>query len=379
MKRIVICGNYGATNLGDEAILDGILNLVRLALPEADITVMSTNPAATESEHGVKSVELIPCGARSFFRGIFRRTIGKTFDAIKNCDSVILGGGGLFTDDKMMAIVIWSLQNAFFRLYKKPVFCLGQSVGPLKTFFGRFMTRRVYEYSELATVRDSASQKLLHELNLQLVSVLADPAFATHTPSTTSENRENYVVISVRPWARGDSDSLYKILAQYIIWLYQSHNLKSVLVPFQLHPDSDTEVLNKIVAHTENIAPEHKNIVHVFEYTSDYKKIIELISRAKAVTGMRLHSLIFSVLAETPFLALSYSDKITSFMSDLQLSDYCIKWETFTLEDLKKRFEALMANYDKVYMRLNEGQLLMRTKAKEHEMFLRTFLGQKEL
>jgi polysaccharide pyruvyl transferase WcaK-like protein len=35
MKKVLICGNYGATNIGDEAILDGIILLVRLADPDA--------------------------------------------------------------------------------------------------------------------------------------------------------------------------------------------------------------------------------------------------------------------------------------------------------------------------------------------------------
>jgi polysaccharide pyruvyl transferase CsaB len=378
MKKIVICGNYGATNLGDEAILDGIVTLVRQADPAAKITVMSANPPATASEHNVESVALIPCGVRSFFKGIFSGSLGKTFDAIKSCDAVILGGGGLFADEKMMAIVIWSLQNAFFRLYKKPVFCLGQSVGPLNTFFGRFMTRRVYEHCELATVRDTASQKLLHGLRLPLFTVLADPAFALHSLEPTDAEREKFVVISVRPWVRGDSAELYKILAQFIFWLHEKKNLKSVLVPFQLAPDDDSSILNKILIHVESLKKGHQNFVQILDYTSDYRNVIELISRAKAVVGMRLHSLIFSVLTETPFLALSYSSKITAFLSDLELSDYCLKWEDVTLEDLKKRFEALTANDDRVFMRLNAGQMTMRAKVKEHGKFLQTFLGQKE-
>lgn len=384
MKKLLICGNFGAANLGDEAILDGIIMLARLADPTVEITAMSADPVATADQHKVNSVNFMPCGIRSLFKGLFSGGIGKTLSAIKNCDGVILGGGGLFTDEKLMAIFIWSLQNLFFRHYKKPVFCLGQSVGPLNTFFGKKMTKGVYEHARLATVRDTASQKLLHSLNLPLYSVLADPAFIVHSMEFVSKTRENYIVLSVRPWIKGNSDSLYKILAQLIEWIYSEYGLKTVLLPFQLSPDNDLDVMNKIL---ENVGHSHADvarptavaapIAEIFEYTSDYKKAIELISKSKAVIGMRLHSMIFSVLTETPFLALSYSNKTTAFMEDLELSEYCLDWENLTLGDLKERFGELMKNYDGVFMKLNEKQLIMRAKAREHEKFLRTFFGMK--
>jgi polysaccharide pyruvyl transferase CsaB len=370
MKNILICGNYGATNLGDEAILDGIINLVKNADPEAKITVMSSNPKETSALHNVESVHLLPCGIRSFFKLIFGNKTGKTFSAISKTDAVILGGGGLFTDEKMMAIVIWSLHNAFFMLYKKPVFCLGQSVGPLRTFFGKMMTRNVYKFSRLATVRDQSSQKLLRSLGLPLVTVLTDPAFSIHLGQPSLVKRENIVVFSIRPWIKGDSESLHKICAQFIDWIYEEYGLRSILLPFQELKDNDSTVLNKIFIQIKN-----KNAAEVLEYTSDYRKIIEIISRAKAVIGMRLHSLVFSALSQTPFIALSYSSKVTSFVNELDLGEYCLDYENLDPDELKERFKGLMRNYDEIQMNLNEKQLSMRILSREHEKFLKTFLG----
>jgi polysaccharide pyruvyl transferase CsaB len=366
--KLVVCGNYGATNIGDEAILDGILALIERVDPQADITVLSSDPVGTTALHNVKSANLLPAGARSFINGLFRGRMVKTFKVIKECDGFILGGGGLLTDEKMMAMVIWPLQAAFAAILKKPLFCLGQSVGPLRTFFGRKLARSVYKRALLATVRDGNSQQVLHKLGLGKPPVLTDPAFVIHGGEPSVAGRENLVVLSFRNWPKGWPISLYNLFAHFIDWIWQEYGFKSVLVPFSTAPENDLNVLSNIFVHIK-----HKTATEIFEYTSDYRKVMELISRAKAVVGMRLHSMIFATLTRTPFLALSYSDKVKSMAHELQMGDYTYDWGAIGLDDLKTGFRRLMDNYDKVNLRLGEQNLLMRAKAHGHEQILRTF------
>jgi polysaccharide pyruvyl transferase WcaK-like protein len=51
--QIGISGSYGGMNLGDEAILDGIISQLRASLP-VEITVFTRNPADTLSRHKVE-------------------------------------------------------------------------------------------------------------------------------------------------------------------------------------------------------------------------------------------------------------------------------------------------------------------------------------
>jgi hypothetical protein len=51
--RIGISGSYGGMNLGDEAILDGMLSQLRATVP-ADITVFSRNPSDTLARHNIE-------------------------------------------------------------------------------------------------------------------------------------------------------------------------------------------------------------------------------------------------------------------------------------------------------------------------------------
>jgi polysaccharide pyruvyl transferase WcaK-like protein len=76
--KIVICGNYGAENLGDELILEGMLETLRAVSPDAEITVMSGNPKETKwlykARYGMEAVAKFPSGIRSFLKSIFRNS-----------------------------------------------------------------------------------------------------------------------------------------------------------------------------------------------------------------------------------------------------------------------------------------------------------------
>ena len=54
--KIGIIGNYGATNVGDVAILYSILK----SHPKYDFIVFSANPDESHEEFGVKSAPLFP-------------------------------------------------------------------------------------------------------------------------------------------------------------------------------------------------------------------------------------------------------------------------------------------------------------------------------
>ena len=79
--RIGISGSYGGMNLGDEAILDGILNQLR-ATVAADITVFSRNPSDTLSRHKTERAIAV--------RQLTRKEITPE---VQNLDLLILGGG----------------------------------------------------------------------------------------------------------------------------------------------------------------------------------------------------------------------------------------------------------------------------------------------
>lgn len=387
LRKIVICGNYGATNVGDEAILDGILSLVGSVCPDAEITVLSSNPEATKKLHNVASIFMMPAGFRSLVNSVLKGTLFETLKTIKNCDAFFLGGGGLFTDEKLKAVFIWFLQAFTAVRYKKRLFMIGQSVGPLRSWIGQKLTSFIFQRATVVTVRDTFSAGVLHDLNVPMPHVLADPAFAIHTDIVPSLKREKFVVWTARPWILkasdvgasgsgekkvvkiGATEKQYADCARLVDWLFEVHGLKSVFVPFQVHQDKDAVVLKIILGMVKN--PE---AVEMYEYTDELHELLELFSKATAVVGMRLHSFIFSIMAHTPLLALSYSTKVKGLLDDAGMSDYILPWGQASFSDLKLRFEKLLLNHDVLVDRLGESHILMTANARKHEDILRDFL-----
>ncbi|HVZ31961.1 MAG TPA: polysaccharide pyruvyl transferase family protein, partial [Polyangiaceae bacterium] len=84
--KIGISGSYGGMNLGDEAILEGILRQLRATVP-AEVTVFSKNPNDTLARHQVERA----VATRSYTR---REMVSE----IQLLDLFILGGGGILYD-----------------------------------------------------------------------------------------------------------------------------------------------------------------------------------------------------------------------------------------------------------------------------------------
>ena len=76
--RVLLFGNYGQGNLGDEGILASVLISLK---PVADVTVVSRAPEALSEQHDVEAVQMMS------IRGLLR---------LLRCDTVAIGGGGMF-------------------------------------------------------------------------------------------------------------------------------------------------------------------------------------------------------------------------------------------------------------------------------------------
>lgn len=372
--NIVICGNYGATNLGDEAILESILQFVHKAVPGAHVTVVSANPALTASQHHVNVVPKIPSGFRSFFSAFFGKKLKKTLDAYRHADAIIFGGGGLFSDEKPRAIFIWSMQILPALLMKKPVFCFGQSVGPLMMKMSRRMVKFLFRRMKVVIVRDEASRGLLEKIGVRHAEYVPDPVFGLNigknSHHSSAGDRDHHVLFSIRPWLRHPEKN-YETLARFIDWLYETYHLKTFFVPFQSNQDDDSKEMLAIAARLE-----HREAAKVLAYNEDLTDVVQLMKKSTAVIGMRLHSLILAAITETPFLGLSYSLKVTEAVRQLGMGNYFCEYRDLDLQTLKKKFELLYTYRSNVVKELAEKRRMLREKTDRYQEILRGLFTQ---
>jgi|SRR5688500_13886984 len=84
--RVGISGSYGGWNMGDEAILEGIIGGLRRSI-SAEITVFTGDPTDTLRRHQVEHAVAV----REFLRE-------DILPALRPLDLFILGGGGILFD-----------------------------------------------------------------------------------------------------------------------------------------------------------------------------------------------------------------------------------------------------------------------------------------
>lgn len=309
--RILIAGSYGMGNTGDEAILAGILGPLRRRLPEARLCVVSGNPEATRALHGVEALPWDDWQA--------------IHDTLAGSDLLILGGGGIFFDytgfDPARLLESGAPDLAHYGsfpvlawLLDKPLMIYAAGVGPLSTPEGREMVRLAFTVASRATVRDVESRDLLAEIGADVsrVEVTADPAFALSVvdPGGLEETRRPRIALTSRPWQlAGPQEEWERSFAGSIASFALARNAQILLVPF--HVGSDEESLLRIREGLESEGMDAGDVV-LFRGSASPSQVAGLLRACDLTVGLRLHSILLSMLAGTPAVALSYDPKVRS-------------------------------------------------------------------
>jgi len=77
-------------------------------------------------------------------------------------------------------------------------------------------------------------------------------------------------------------------------------------------------------------------------------EVIGIFQGSEFSIQSRLGSTVFSVLAGSPFLAISYEPRMSNWMKAHGLSEYCVDWCNIKADDLLDITHALSDNIDKL-------------------------------
>jgi polysaccharide pyruvyl transferase CsaB len=296
-------------NLGDEAILEGILGELRASVP-AEITVFSRNPADTLARHRVEHAINV--------RALTRK---EATPAIRELDLFVLGGGGILFDGEAEAYL---REVLIAHEAGVPVMLYAISAGPLTTQTSRLAVRDALNASPrtVITVRDRLGLRLLEDVGVtREIQLTADPAFLLEPQELSVEalkaegvNLEGHVVgFSVRepgPAAPDiDPEQYYALLANAADFFVERFGAEVVFVPMERF---DVQHSHGVVAHMR--FPERAEILRR-HYSP--RQILDLMGRFDFAVGMRLHFLIFAALRGTPLAPLPYASKVAGLLEDL--------------------------------------------------------------
>ena len=274
--KVLVSGYYGFGNLGDEALLAGILG----GLPGAQIMVLSGQPDATRALHGV---------------GAFHRLTG--LGALVTHDALLSGGGGLLQDRTSSRSLRYYLGviNLAKRLNKRVV-VYGQSVGPLSAAGERAVARALKNVP--VAVRDKPSQTLLARLDIP-AELVADAALAL--PQPLARPADDAPVLFVPRGGFRKVTTAFAALAQQL----EAEGVP--LAGLALQPDEDDRPLDELV----RAAPSLQRIA-----VRTPGEALETVAGSRYLVSARLHGLIFAARAGRPASGVAYDPKVAAFCAE---------------------------------------------------------------
>lgn len=342
ITKIMISGYYGFNNTGDEAILKSMVGAFKEKIPQIKITVLSQSPLQTSQSYQVKAIN------RLHLIDIMR--------CLRDTNLFISGGGGLLQDStgKGWSILYYLGLILAAKTVKVPVMIYAQGIGPVNKQINKKLMKWILNKVDLITVRDKPSKELLENLGVVKPSIYvnSDPVFLLKKKNINniidrhpliqqlinSDNRP-LIGVSVREYKGNglDSKSIFAQAADYLVENYQA---KIIFLPFKFDED---------VYSSEEILSLMKNKAEVLKIKLEPEELLSVLSRLSLLVGVRLHSIIFSSIANIPFVAFNYDPKVKYFVEDLGLSELLLEiGEDISLKNIQEKVEYIRENNDKI-------------------------------
>ncbi|MGG2066998.1 MULTISPECIES: polysaccharide pyruvyl transferase CsaB [unclassified Bacillus (in: firmicutes)] len=293
--RLVLSGYYGFYNVGDEAILQSIIQALQEEHPNIELIVLSNDPDYTQKMYGVEAVN--------------RWNIKAIYGAIKKSDGLISGGGSLLQDKtSVKSILYYTAIMRIARLLKKPYYIYAQGIGPITKKHNRLLVKWHVSRAAYVSVRDEDSFLYLKEIGMKKdIALVPDPVLACKPEKKSDWLQEhslhgNVIAVSVRDW---DAKEDYKKKLAEALKKLKQEGYHILFVP--MHGPYDQQASRDVI----NLMGEE---AHMLPYKMDIDEKMSILSQCSLLIGMRLHALIFSAVANTPMVGISYDPKIDSFL-----------------------------------------------------------------
>ena len=407
MKILVI--NCHPDNRGDEAAIHAMVDEINVACPGVTIT-LSIRGAGTKYPNMPPNVKMIhqfmPISFKAKFahkiavltcgRVIISKNEKELIDEIIQADIVLHAPGGpsigdTYYNDEPTYLAIYDLLIAMHKSYM----FYAPSMGPFRNNKRNQWRKKILDHSEAIVLRDPISEKYVKEfIPESVVCLTLDSAFQHDINVVENQRKMNQytelknflqkhnrcigITITDLKWhpIYSKEPEIIKNIHN-VFYDFLSDITKSgygvVFIPQLYGKGNDYDLMNSFCCNSNDYFIVTATDEQYDTYFQQY-----LIGQLYAVIGMRYHSNIFSAKMGTPFVSVSYEQKMKGFMEKMNLMEYCIDLQSLSKDKLKKCFDELIKQHDKYINYLVEKHEYMKNEAHKTTDILEEILTQKE-
>jgi len=288
--KVALCGYYGFGNLGDELLAEALIKLLEEeGVSKKEMALLSSLPDASERKFSVRSVK--------------RDNPIALWNILRQTESLLLGGGGLFQD-------VTSFHSCFYywgvvriaKLAGCKVWAFGNSIGPLRGSISKYLTADAYKKCNFIAVRDRKALKWINERGLKGY-LTPDPVLYLWKDSIPScLEARNYVLVNFRPW----DGVLERRGAEAVERFAREKKLNITGVSFS---EEDLDCMNCL---------SKKGVINIKEIktVTTLEEAIAVMKCGRVAVGMRLHFCVLSLMAGLIPTAIPYDPKVREFAKE---------------------------------------------------------------
>ena len=376
-KKIIIFGNFGTLNFGNEATFQTVLYHRRRRLPEAEVACICLGPESIAATYRIEAVPISSQIVKSwnlrnplarFLRKLF---IGapselyrwlKAFKTFNGTDLLIIPGTGLLTD--AYGLFGWGPYNLFkwtamAKLRRCKVLFVSVGAGPIYGTLGKYLVRSALSLADFRSYRDESSRQWLKGIGFRADNDQVYPDLVFSLPETVIPRQDNkqrsrsVVGLGLMEYAgrysvAEPSNAIYlsylENLVLFVKWLLaQDYDVRLLIGDDYDNPA--TQEFRSLLS--SRLGPyDEKSIID--QPISSAQQLLSQLAATNIVVATRFHNILLALLLNKPVISISFHHKCTSLMSEMGLLEYCHDINHMHADRLIEQFQDVERNAEKL-------------------------------
>ncbi|MGD9829064.1 MAG: polysaccharide pyruvyl transferase family protein [Hyphomicrobiaceae bacterium] len=367
-RRILLLGNFGSHNLGNEGSLEAMLDFLREAYPAAEIACACWAPDIARSAHGIEGLQLRGAEFQSsaarlanlLTLGNARRLASflEAYRTMRRFDVVIVPGTGILDDFREAwhampyALLRWSVAA---RLARRPLLLVCIGAGPITHPVSRHFMLWAARLASFRSYRDPASRRYMASIGLDVSRdpVVPDIAFRLPAPAASPVRTGSHPLVvgvgimAYRGWthsaANGDDiyDAYIAKMAHFVGWLLEQGHAVRLVIGERSDAGAVSDVAQRVGVALTRGTPRAGALVS--DPASSLHDLMRQLSDTDIVVATRYHNVVCALRVGKPVISLGYAAKHDELQEAAGLGDFCQHVETLDVERLKLQFACMQA------------------------------------
>ena len=357
-KHIVLWGGwYGSHNIGDQALLLTIVDILAKAVGEVRFTVLTDNP-----EHVNRYGREESCYPIQALHN--RKQLLKVLQAIATCDLLVFGGGTPFFDERKHILAMILIVSAA-RIGRTPYMTWTVSSQEVHSETAKKVFKWVLDSAQAITYRDQHTLQLFQSCKVKSpMHLVGDPVFwlepagdervdemiqraglrdptrplVALTPRTL-RSRDGDAETHYRPKTQAQFDLEIQCFTTAVDWLWE-HGYQPMFISMNtVAPDDDRIAAREII----QCARHGKDALLVDEEIRP-RLAPNFYRRCEFSFVARVHGSVTSAVGGCPVMMYAFAPKHAGIMASMGLQTYTLSESAATPESTTAMLEDLRAN-----------------------------------